>query len=427
MRKQINKKAFTLIELLIVIAIIGILFVVLVSKVDFATDKAKATGVQTDFRSFQLAFEQVSREHAGFSALGWDIGDLNGDRIRNSYDEGDDDQDGIVDEDETWTGHKVPGETWTEVYTLVNPNNYKDASGFKLLEDKINANLDPVLHITIIPDVDADLNFTGTAKVSMANAAKDPWKNEYHGVYLTNAIVDNGADRGAFVLYSNGANGQWGSEHSISEGVVTVTVPGNNVRGKDDMSIVVCYTYNSGYGETEIVTTGFSANQGFLSSNKATLDVVEVDSLPENPEPNTIYNYQGKQYKWDKVDTWVLDDDVSSEDLQALFCVDEYGNFGYSTLTFRSNGQIFKCIQACYFGSSSLGVIEVRYFTISEPNGQYATTAYVYNPNNHYGLGNGWKNEAFKTIEIIEMPNDAKILSWFYANAEQQLGWVEIK
>ena len=64
-----KRKAFTLIELLIVIAIIGILFIVLISKVDFATDKAKVTGVQTDFRSFQLAFETVAREQAGFSSL----------------------------------------------------------------------------------------------------------------------------------------------------------------------------------------------------------------------------------------------------------------------------------------------------------------------------------------------------------------------
>ena len=64
-----KKRAFTLIELLIVIAIIGILFIVLISKVDFATDKAKASGVQTDFRSFQLAFETVAREHQGFSSL----------------------------------------------------------------------------------------------------------------------------------------------------------------------------------------------------------------------------------------------------------------------------------------------------------------------------------------------------------------------
>ncbi len=66
-----KKKAFTLIELLIVIAIIGILFIVLVSKVDFATDKAKASGVQTDFRSFQVALEMVSKENAGFNTFGW--------------------------------------------------------------------------------------------------------------------------------------------------------------------------------------------------------------------------------------------------------------------------------------------------------------------------------------------------------------------
>ena len=66
---QLFRKAFTLVELLIVIAIIGILFIVLISKVDFATDKAKATGVQTDFRSFQMAFETVARENSGFSEL----------------------------------------------------------------------------------------------------------------------------------------------------------------------------------------------------------------------------------------------------------------------------------------------------------------------------------------------------------------------
>ena len=56
-----KRKAFTLIELLIVIAIIGILFIVLVSKVDFATDKAKASGVQTDFRSFQMASRMMGK------------------------------------------------------------------------------------------------------------------------------------------------------------------------------------------------------------------------------------------------------------------------------------------------------------------------------------------------------------------------------
>ena len=113
-----KKRAFTLIELLIVIAIIGILFIVLVSKVDFATDKAKATGVQTDFRSFQVAFDTVAQENAGFNTFGWDTGDTNGDKIRNSYDAGDANQDGIKQADEVWTGRKVYAETWTGIYLL---------------------------------------------------------------------------------------------------------------------------------------------------------------------------------------------------------------------------------------------------------------------------------------------------------------------
>ena len=267
-KNRTTKRAFTLIELLIVIAIIGILFVVLVSRVDFATDKAKASGVQTDFRSFQMAFDTVSKENAGFASLGWDTGDANGNRKRDSYDEGDTNKNNIMESTETWTGHKVPGENWTGTYTLLNPKEANDVSAFKLLEDKVNASLDPKLHITIIPDKDEAGKLTGNATISMANGAQDPWKNEYHGVYITNAQNDKG-DRGAFVLYSNGANGQWGSEHDIANGFVTVTVPGNNVRGKDDMSMSVFYTYANGYGESQIITTGFSNNQKFLSGGQS--------------------------------------------------------------------------------------------------------------------------------------------------------------
>ena len=259
-----TKRAFTLVELLIVIAIIGILFVVLISRVDFATDKAKASGVQTDFRSFQIAFETVSKENAGFASLGWDTGDENGNRKRDSYDEGDTNRNNIMESTETWTGHKVPGENWTGTYTLLNPKEADDTSAFKLLEDRVNANLDPKLHITITPNKGADGKLTGEAIIVMANAAKDPWKNEYHGVYITNALNDGGMDRGAFIMYSNGANGKWGSEHSIANGNVSIIVPGNNVRGKDDYSMSVFYSYVNGYGEVAIVTTGFSNNQIFL-------------------------------------------------------------------------------------------------------------------------------------------------------------------
>ena len=273
-----NKRAFTLIELLIVIAIIGILFIVLVSKVDFATDKSKATGVQTDFRSFQVAIDTVAKENAGLNTFGYNTGDnagaipdgyafettalkdaTIGDGIRNSYDQGDKNLNGKQDTGEVFTGRKIYTENWTEVYTLVKPGTTGlDTNVVFALESAINANLDPKLHITIN---------AADGKITMANQARDPWKNEYHGVYISQAERDNGADRGAIIMYSNGANGKWGSAHDITNGVVTVTVPGNNVNGKDDYSLAVFYTNANGYGETAAITTGFSNNQTFLATN----------------------------------------------------------------------------------------------------------------------------------------------------------------
>ena len=125
-----KRKAFTLVELLIVIAIIGILFIVLISKVDFATDKAKATGVQTDFRSFQVALETVARENAGFNTFGWDTGDVNANGKNDTYDEGDTNHNNIKDNDEIWIGHKVPGEAFTQVFTLVKPGTEFDTVGY---------------------------------------------------------------------------------------------------------------------------------------------------------------------------------------------------------------------------------------------------------------------------------------------------------
>ena len=311
--KKMNKKAFTLIELLIVIAIIGILFIVLVSKVDFATDKAKATGVQTDFRSFQMAFEQVAKENAGFTTFGWDTGDTfmgdaafkakygektpdgqnytfaalandTADNVRNSYDAGDANLDGEKQSSEIWTGRKVYTEEWTGIWTLVKPGTAAPASGehYKYdtdrifaLESAINKNLDPKLHITIATD--------GT--ITMANQARDPWKVEYVGVLMCNSTdagrdVANGQadedavaatpelDRGAILMYSKGANGKLGSLQKVQDGVVKVAIAttdvdtaDNNVAGKDDYSIATIYTFKNGYGEVISSTTGFSSNQ----------------------------------------------------------------------------------------------------------------------------------------------------------------------
>jgi prepilin-type N-terminal cleavage/methylation domain-containing protein len=289
--KKMNKKAFTLIELLIVIAIIGILFIVLVSKVDFATDKAKATGVQTDFRSYQMAFETVAKENAGFTTFGWDQGDVNMDGVRNSYDEKDTNKNGKRDVDGVdgysgtteaeFTGRKVYGETFDGIYSLFGHkddgtgNMVRDTEysrdALSRLETAINANLDPKLHITI----------SDKGVISMANGAQDPWKTEYEGYLLTTDTKD---DRGAIVLYSLGANAELGSVAQLKDGVVTVTVKtvtenkfgdsktkdgyavaagvsDSNKAGKDDYSLATVYTYKNGYGEVISSTTGFSNNQ----------------------------------------------------------------------------------------------------------------------------------------------------------------------
>ena len=261
---------------MIVIAIIGILFIVLVSRVDFATDKAKITGVQTDFRAFQVALNTVAQENAGFNTFGWDTGDENGDGIRNSYDKGDNGagggiaQNGIQDGSEVFVGSKVYGETWKDIWTLVKPGTSEyDQSALIALEVAINKNLDPKLHITIATD----------GKITMANQARDPWKNEYHGVYISNAERDNGADRGAIIMYSNGPNGKFGSEHDITNGVVSVWVPGNNIDGKDDMSITSCYSYFNGFGE--VVNSTFGFGNDILTNGPGNGDNITPD--PDTP------------------------------------------------------------------------------------------------------------------------------------------------
>ena len=201
-----HRKAFTLVELLVVIAIIGILFVVLISKVDFATEKAKATGVQTDFRSYQLAIETVARENAGLSTL--------------------------VDD---------------------------DASGeekYAALEAALNKNLDPKLRV----EIDAD------GKIS--TDAKDPWKEEYTGQYLAPDADGTVKDRGAIVMYCKGSNLKLGTTSETVNGVVNVTIEsGKEAEGADDYAISTIYTYVNGYGEIKTTTEGFSNNIGGNSVN----------------------------------------------------------------------------------------------------------------------------------------------------------------
>ena len=315
-KKHLRKQAFTLIELLIVIAIIGILFIVLVSKVDFATDKAKATGVQTDFRSFQVAFETVSRENSGFNTFGWDTGDANQDGVRNSYDEGDTNKDGIQNGTEVFTGRKVYTETFSKVFSLKkNGTGSYDRDALNRLEAAINANLDPKLHITIKDD----------GEIIMANGAQDPWNKEYHGWYITNAENDK-KDRGAIVMYSDGANNKFGSEHKIANGIVGISIPGNNKDGKDDYGMAVIYTYVNGYGEIQKTTSGFTPNQTMNGGNVNDLLPGQPDN-PEDPDnPNGDNNQEEPETPTNPTNWTVplyepikLKDSFTQEELKTLF------------------------------------------------------------------------------------------------------------
>lgn len=118
-----KKRAFTLVEILIVVAVIGILFVTLVPRIDFAGDKARETGIKTDFRAFELAAEQLLREKAGLSDYA-DVAALGGDEGINLY------LDKAIQFSDA--GECAKADQWNQPYTMqivkptgtgINPNN----------------------------------------------------------------------------------------------------------------------------------------------------------------------------------------------------------------------------------------------------------------------------------------------------------------
>ncbi|MBC8062736.1 MAG: type II secretion system protein [Clostridiaceae bacterium] len=68
--KKLNKKGFTLIELMIVLAIIAILAVVLIPKAGLLKDNAKGSGVAANVNSVRALLETKSADSGYFAASG---------------------------------------------------------------------------------------------------------------------------------------------------------------------------------------------------------------------------------------------------------------------------------------------------------------------------------------------------------------------
>ena len=99
------------------------MFVTLVPRIDFAGDKARETGVKTDFRSFELAAEQILRENAGLGDFD-DVAELAGTNGINLY------LDKAIQFDTS--GECAKQDQWNQPYTMqivkptgtgINPNN----------------------------------------------------------------------------------------------------------------------------------------------------------------------------------------------------------------------------------------------------------------------------------------------------------------
>ena len=61
-----KRSAFTVAEILVVVVVLAILFTVLISKIDFATDDVKTTGAIADIRNIQAAAHALALENNGF-------------------------------------------------------------------------------------------------------------------------------------------------------------------------------------------------------------------------------------------------------------------------------------------------------------------------------------------------------------------------
>lgn len=175
-KSLLKKRAFTLIELLIVIAIIGILFVVLVSRVDFATDKAKTTGVQADFRSFQMAGQSIAAEQGCFTTNLEEFADLLNRNL-------DSELSVIVNGDKLETSTKDP---WGNTYiaTLTQPENTRGEITF--------VSAGPDMQYYTNDDQALTLICNNLGHLEVVNPLQKPHQHQFEAIESGNALKTAG-------------------------------------------------------------------------------------------------------------------------------------------------------------------------------------------------------------------------------------------
>lgn len=173
--------------------------------------------LQKDTSKWQSAAEKVLRDTSNLSEIGWDIGDVNGDRKLTRADVNDFNFNGVQDENEEAFTGQTTIEPWKGIYTLINPVDPTDDSAFKTLEKMLSDAL--WWDLTIIPDVDTNDQYTGGAKFDITSP-KDPWRNPYQALYIPNNTKDMS---GVFVLISGGMNEQIEASVKMYNGEVIIS------------------------------------------------------------------------------------------------------------------------------------------------------------------------------------------------------------
>ena len=194
------------------------------------------TSLEVDARIWQVTTEEILNDTNRLKDIGWNTGDVNGDKKRTRSDVNDLNFNGIQDDNENEFSGNMIFEPWTDIYTLINPAAPTDDTAFKELEKMLSDNL--LWDLKIVPDVDDNGKYTGNAHFEIVRP-DDPWGNQYEAYYIANTTSNLS---GVFVLISGGMNEKIEASVTILKDRVVISNQSDDtictVAQKNDFSFV---------------------------------------------------------------------------------------------------------------------------------------------------------------------------------------------